>query len=193
MVSESEATVEINISEKAREIMEKSKIKVKPIHRVILTTDGSVTRVIEAYTNRKVEIKTEIQRIIKAGRTIANILDVKEDDMVNLRVVDILSNNKLYAKALSLSPVKRLSPEFREDLMKADIPIGRIIRSHKLEVRREIAWMKICSSDEVHLKFNGDLNLFKDKSVVMVRNYNIIHKNSVLMNITEFFPLTAFD
>ena len=36
------------------------------------------------------------------------------------------------------TPVDRLAPEFRDDLMKADIPIGRIIERHHIEARREI-------------------------------------------------------
>ena len=34
--------------------------------------------------------------------------------------------------------MERLENDFKEDLIRADIPIGRILKKHKIESRREI-------------------------------------------------------
>jgi len=150
-----------------------------PIIRILARTDGSVTTIIEALTGMKAEIKTLEQRIVKANKELANILDINEGEEVNYRVVEINSGGIMFARAISFSPLKRLDKSFRDDLMKADIPIGKIIKKHRLEVRREILW--------------SDIRDVNEMGMCLVRNYNIFHKGKVLINITEQFPLSAFE
>ena len=50
--------------------------------------------------------------------------------------------------AISHTPVRRLSPDFKDDLMKADIPIGKIIRQHNIEARREILTARVLPATE---------------------------------------------
>ena len=60
----------------------------------------------------------------------------KSWDTVNHRVVVIGNRNLIHA--VSYIPLSRLDDEFREDLIRADIPIGRILKKHRIESRREI-------------------------------------------------------
>ncbi|MDK2796413.1 MAG: hypothetical protein PWQ22_1400 [Archaeoglobaceae archaeon] len=78
-----------------------------PIHRILLTTDGSVTAIIEAYTQKSVEIETVIQKIISADSEIAEILRISEGEEVNYRVVYLKPMGEIYAKAISYTPLKR--------------------------------------------------------------------------------------
>lgn len=158
-----------------------------PIHRILLTTDGSVTTIIEAYTQKKVEIETLEQKIMPANAEIARILKVSEGDDVNYRVVYLKVGREIYAKAISYTPLKRLENSFREDLMRADIPIGKILKKHSIEARREINWGKIIFDNELGREFGVVKPMF------LVRNYNIIHKGEILINITEYFPMEKFE
>jgi len=79
--------------------------------------------------------------------------------------------------AKSISAIKRMPQDVRSDLMRADIPIGKILREHKLETRRDILKMEF-----VHSDFFGDVP-------VLSREYKIIHKEKVLMWINECFPV----
>lgn len=158
-----------------------------PIHRILLTTDGSVTAIIEAVTQKSVEIETLEQRIVKADRDIAELLEIDEGEEVNYRVVYLKAGGEIYAKAISYTPIKRLENSFKEDLMRADIPIGKIMKKHGIEARREIRWGKIVEVDEETAKEFG----IKLRQLI-ARNYNIIHKGKVLINITEFFPVEKF-
>ncbi|AKB77119.1 hypothetical protein MSHOH_0636 [Methanosarcina horonobensis HB-1 = JCM 15518] len=64
--------------------------------------------------------------------------------------------------------------------MRADIPIGRILRSHNLETRRDMVELEILEGE---LTFDG--------IPVLSRTYKIVHNNHVLMWINERFPIDA--
>ena len=88
--------------------------------------------------------------------------------------------------ALSYVPLKRVSNEVREDLIRADIPIGRILKSYQIESRREINNIYIEKPNET-LK-----NLFKTDEDMLARDYVIINNNDILMWIKEVFPISSF-
>ncbi len=152
-----------------------------PILRILATTDGSVTKIIEALTGESVEIRTLAQRVVKADERISRLLNVANGELVNWRVVEIVSGGVTYALAVSFLPLARANDGVREDLMKADMPIGKILRKHELEVRREIRWAKLKRIPGLRNRFGED--------TFLVRNYDIVHRGSVLFNITEYFPV----
>ncbi len=145
--------------------------------RICAGTDGSVTQLLEVLTGKKVEVKTLGQGIIKATPDIAKLLDVDVGDEVNSRLVTLNAGRTVYVMAKSLAPLKRMPQAVRDDLMRADIPIGRILREHKLETRRDILKMEIVRQD-----FFGNVP-------VLSREYRIIYENKVLMWINECFPV----
>ncbi len=163
-------------------------MKLKPIHRILLTTDGSITAIIEAVTEKKVEVETVEQKVIKADSRVAKLLDVQEGSDVNYRVVYLKADGEVYAKAISFTPLCRLENSFKNDLMRADIPIGKIMRKHNIEARREIRWKKVIEADDELARELG----VKVGSTVLVRNYDIIRHGKVLINITEYFPADKF-
>jgi len=145
--------------------------------RICAGTDGSVTMLLEQLTGETVHIKTKEQRVVKATPEVAGLLDIEEGDEVNERLVVLTAGETVYALASALAPVKRMPPDVRKDIIQADIPIGRILRDHKLETRRDIINMGITA------------NAFFGGIPVLSREYNIIHKKSILMWINEFFPV----
>lgn len=158
-----------------------SSVKPDPVHKILLTTDGSITTILEAITGENIKVETVEQKIIHADKEIAQLVNIDEGDEVNYRVVNLKAGEDVVAHALSYTPLKRLQESFREDLLKADLPIGKIIQKHKLEVRREINWGKI---DKNELTI---FNIPKEDRILS-RNYRIIHNGEVLINITEYFP-----
>lgn len=145
--------------------------------RICAGTDGSVTLLLELLTGKTVKVVTLEQKIIKATTDIAELLEIEAGDDVNSRLVTLNADGTAYVLAKSLAAVKRMPPAVRSDLMRADIPIGRILREHKLETRRDILKMEIISRD-----FFGDIP-------VLSREYNIIYNNRILMWINECFPV----
>lgn len=145
--------------------------------RICAGTDGSVTLLLELLTGKTVKVVTLEQKIIKATHDIARLLEIDVGDDVNSRLVTLNAGGTTYVLAKSLAAVKRMPPAVSSDLMRADIPIGRILREHKLETRRDILKMEIVSRD-----------FFRDIPVLS-REYNIIYNNRILMWINECFPV----
>jgi chorismate-pyruvate lyase len=115
----------------------------------------------------------------------AQLLKIKEGDTVNYRVVVIKTEEPLIY-AISLIAVERLENDMKEDLIGADIPIGRILRKHNIESRREVK--SIYFEDP-----NPEIReIFRTNSPMLTRTYNIIHKDQIFIWLLETFPYTHF-
>ncbi len=145
--------------------------------RICAGTDGSVTQLLEVLTGKSITVKTLEQSLIRATPEIAKLLEIDAGDEVNRRLVTLNADDTMYVLARSLAVIKRMPQAVRNDIMKADIPIGRILREHRLETRRDILNMEIISS-----RFFGGLP-------VLSREYVIIYNKNILMLINECFPV----
>ncbi len=169
--------------------MERFDVKLSKAQRLLLMTDGSVTTLLEVLTGKPVVVTTLLQQVVKADTDKAADLDIAEGDNINFRVV-ILKNEDddrplIYAE--SYTPIARLQKEFRHDLMKADIPIGRIMAQRKIESRREIRYIATTLNEELSDLFDVAHNI-----PMLSRTYDIISHGMVLIRITETFPSTNF-
>ena len=143
------------------------------VQKILLGTDGSITRILEVITGGQVEITTLSQEVVPAGKEVAGDLRIREGDPVNHRVVRIedAGRGKPLIYAVSDTPLRRLPPGFREDLMRADIPIGRILARHQIEARREILDARVIPSAGEHASLFGT---FRNEPL-LGRRYRIIH------------------
>ena len=157
--------------------------------KILLATDGSVTTILDVLKGH-VNIRTLVQEFREADKKTASLLDIKVGETINYRVVVIEGEKPLKGEpliyAVSMIPVERLNNDFKEDLIRADIPIGRILRKHNIESRREI---KSVSLEESTPKMR---NIFKNNTPMLTRTYNIIHKDQVLIWLMETFPYSMF-
>ncbi len=157
--------------------------------RLLLFTDGSVTTLLEVMTGKPVCVTTLVQRVVKADVERAIALDIEEGDNINYRVV-VLKNTgeaKPLIYAESFAPIARLQKEFRHDLMKADVPIGKIMKQRHIESRREIRSVEVIVNEEL-----SDLFGVPHSVPMLSRVYDIISNGLVLMRIHETFPITFF-
>ena len=152
--------------------------------KILLTTDGSVTTILDVIKGH-VKIETLVQKFVDADEEMARSLDIEVGDTVNYRVVVIETNEPLIY-AISLIPVKRLENDFKEDLIRADMPIGRILKKHNIESRREI---KSVYSEAQRPEI---MEIFNVESQMLTRTYNIIHNDEILIWLLETFPYTHF-
>ena len=88
--------------------------------------------------------------------------------------------------AISHIPLSRCSDEICADLVRADIPIGRILKNYKIESRREV--------NKIYIqKPTAELiDLFKTNEDMLAREYVIINRDDILMWIKEVFPISYF-
>jgi chorismate-pyruvate lyase len=124
--------------------------------RICAGTDGSVTHLLELMTK------------IFVG------------EQVNERTVLLRAGGVAYVYARSLAPIRQMPEGMEEDLMRADIPIGRIMKKHNIESRREIVEIGV---------LNLKSSVFGEDCMVLSRIYRIIHDRKTLIWINEMFPI----
>ena len=164
--------------------------KLSTVQKMLLGTDGSVTSLLEIVTGQPVEIETLVQKTVSADEAVAAELEVKPGDEINYRVVKLKRANtgETLIYAVSHTPLERLQASFRDDMTSADIPIGLILKKHKIESRRDITGAGFSQADE-------DLSsIFKifPKETMLSRNYKIFSHREPLISIEETFPYNSF-
>jgi beta-ribofuranosylaminobenzene 5'-phosphate synthase len=171
-------------------IERKLNVKLSDVQKILLASDGSITRILEILTNKPVIVETVKRAVIRADEGLAEWFNVNVNSEINYRVVYLKNPHIKRALILAKSwiPLTRLNGEFFNDLTQTDVPLGKIISKHKLEVRREILNINLIAAD-VDAAKAFQINI---KSPLLSRVYNIIHRKAVLMKISEVFPSSSF-
>lgn len=153
--------------------------------KILLTTDGSITAILDVLYG-KISLFTIDQHFGIADESHAKLVDVDAGDEINFREVLMHKNTQPLIYAISHVPLGRCSDEICADLLRADIPIGRILKNYNIESRREVKNIFIEKSN-AKLK-----ELFKTDEDFLARDYVIIHDGEILMWIKEMFPVSYF-
>ncbi len=153
--------------------------------KILLTTDGSITAILDVLYG-KINLFTLDQHFGIADSEHAKLVNVSEGDEINFREVIMHKAGKPLIYAISHVPLGRCSEEICADLLRADIPIGRILKNYKIESRREVNNIFIEKPD-AQLK-----ELFKTDEDFLARDYVIINDDEILMWIKEMFPVSYF-
>ena len=153
--------------------------------KILLTTDGSITAILDVLYG-KITLSTLEQHFEYATEESAKLVNAEVGDQVNYREVIMHKEDENLIYAVSYIPLKRLTDEICCDLVRADIPIGGILKNYNIESRREINNIYIEKPNDTLQK------LFNTTEDMLARDYVIIHKNEVLMWIKEVFPVSKF-
>lgn len=153
--------------------------------KILLTTDGSITAILDVLFG-KITLSTLEQHTETATAENAELINVNEGADINFREIIMHKNNQPLIYAFSYIPLERLTKEIKEDLIRADIPIGRILKNYNIESRREIRNIYVEKSNDT-LK-----ELYDTDEDVLARDYVIIQNNEILMWIKEAFPISYF-
>lgn len=153
--------------------------------KILLTTDGSITAILDVLYG-KITLTTLDQHFENADEEHAKLVNVEEGTEINFREVIMHRDEKPLIYAISHIPLARCSKEVCADLIRADIPIGRILKNYHIESRREIRNIFIERPNDT-LK-----DLFKTDEDMLARDYVIINNDEVLMWIKEVFPVSYF-
>lgn len=156
--------------------------------RILLTTDGTVTEILEAYLFEKIYVVKLSEKPVLLAQDIPD-LDLKVGSPVIERRIllqgKISMSNWIYAESIIVPD--RLDENYRERLLKSQEPIGKLWLEHRVETFKEI----IDSAYEVA----GDLaDYFKIKreNRLFSRTYRVFSNHQPIMMITEKFPESYF-
>lgn len=153
--------------------------------KILLTTDGSITAILDVLFG-KITLTTLDQHFGKADEDHAKLVNVNVGESINFREVIMHRGEKPLIYAISHIPLDRCSDDICADLVRADIPIGRILKNYHIESRREVNNIFIEKPND-RLK-----ELFKTDEDMLARDYVIIHGDEILMWIKEVFPVSYF-
>lgn len=150
-----------------------------PFLRALLVTDGTVTKLIEAYFWEPVAVETLSQEFVETREAIPWI-GTQSGDRVLKREASLCGadSSKTYAQAHSLIRTERIPGHFRQALIDREIGIGVLIRDSGLESYREVMEVGL---EQVELE---------PKAVF--RTYRIIIAGEPVILITESFPVALY-
>jgi len=155
-----------------------------PLLRALLVIDGTVTKLLEAYTLEPISI-TRLSQAPAAINVEHRWLQASAGDRIVDRRVMLtgLETGRLYAYARSLILPDRLSEPMRRGLAEEPGGLGKIMLDGGLETRREGLWYGREEIEDLPLpvaeRYAGDF---------VTRTYRVIADGRPLMMITEHFP-----
>ena len=155
-----------------------------PFLRTLLVTDGTVTKILEAYFWEPVAVENIGQVEIKLEDDVP-WLDMKTGDMALSREVLLKGkeSESVYVYAKSILKLDLLPRQIRDDLMAGKIGIGEMLRDRGLETYREIL--------DIGREIDPSLAPYigaKQCGELLYRTYRVVINHQPTMLITEKFP-----
>lgn len=154
------------------------------IHRILLTTDGTVTDMLEAYFQEPMEVMPLAQRL-EHSDTRVDELDLAAGQPILRR--EILLRGKVSGRTVlhadSIVVPDRLSERLREGLLGQRRPIGELLLADKLETYREILHCTRREAGTLAQHFH-----LYETAPFLTRTYVISVGGQGIMRITETFP-----
>jgi chorismate-pyruvate lyase len=156
-----------------------------PLRRVLLATDGTVTKFLEALTLEPVVIEG-LQEYDRTLTERHGQLDAEPGTRVVGRQVALVGkfSRTFHAGATSLTIPARLPKELRAELKNNEAGIGQAIRKVGLETRREILWYGFEPEAHVASELSEHFS-----AGCYARSYLIITQHKPVMLIHERFPV----
>ncbi|WP_372494057.1 chorismate--pyruvate lyase family protein [Mycolicibacterium neoaurum] len=141
-----------------------------PFERVLLTTDGTVTLMLEQITGEPIATNCLTRSPLSEHDAMAFRPLPGTSGPLQLRTVHLVGANsgRTYVKARTLVVLDSLPEVLRNDLDATDVPLGLLLRHHRFEAYREMTsyWMLV-----------GEL----------CRKYRVMHRGRTTMVIEERF------
>ena len=158
------------------------------LQKILLTTDGTLTKILEAYLSEEIQMVKLSERSTFIAQDIPLLELKRRSEVIERKILlqgKVSKKNVLYAESI-LVP-ERLDKHFREELLKSEIPLGKLMLAHWMETFKEI----MTSGKEPS---NGLSAFFQishgDK--LLSRTYRLSHHCKPIMLITEKFPESYF-
>jgi len=150
-----------------------------PFLRTLLVTDGTVTKILEAYFWEPVTVDTLAQRFETATEDLPWIaLTPGEHCLIREARLRGQDSGRSFAEAFSVIRPAQIPVDFRQRLIDREIGIGVLIRDSGLESYREV--------------LDVGLDRTADGAAAVFRTYRIFIARQPVILITESFPLALY-
>jgi len=156
---------------------------ITPFQRILLTTDGMVTEILEAYLWERMKIIKLSQDYCRLDKDIPALEIGKGCKVMERKILlcgGISRKNHLYAESIIIPD--RLHEKIRDGLLNTNKPIGLLILENRLETFREIL---DCGKEEAQ-DLASYFNVKRDDFLIF-RTYRVFSNGLPIMLITEKF------
>jgi chorismate-pyruvate lyase len=157
--------------------------------RILLTTDGTVTHILEAYLYEQIQVVKISEQLITLTQDIP-VMDLAAGAEVIARKIflkgRISRRNFIYAESILVPD--RLNEKFRHELLHTKTPIGKIWFENRVETFKEI----VTSGKEPMNSFAQQFSDTEATTNFLFRTYCVYSNGAPTMMITEKFPENYF-
>ena len=150
--------------------------------KILLTTDGTVTQLLEIHTREPMRVQ-KLEHVVIAGGPAW--LEVSSTEPVLSRRILLRGATHAWMYAHSWLVLSRLPPGMQEAMTCSETPIGQLWRAARLETYREIV-------DFRRERDPAAAALFGTEVPLLSRSYVIRTGGAVMGLIEEKFPVTHF-
>jgi chorismate-pyruvate lyase len=159
-----------------------------PILRVLLVTDGTVTRTLEAYFGEAIDVDV-LEHDERPSESAYPQIDIAAGDRILHRYVRLLgrATRKVYAVAESVAVLEHISQQMRRQLLQEHKGIGEMLREGRLETYRELLTANVTAASQ----WAEHLHVAATASVV-TRDYRIHQGGRAVLLIKEIFPESLY-
>jgi len=136
-------------------------------HRVLLTTDGTLTDMLASYLLEHIQLIKLSERIIERKILLRGEV-----------------SGKNYVFADSVVVIGRLDQKFQNELKTTQTPMGRLWLEHKMETFKEMIDIGKEPANELASYF-----CIEPEDILLSRTYRVFSKSRPVIMITEKFPV----
>lgn len=155
-----------------------------PLQRILLITDGTLTEILEASLLERIKlVKLSQQIVADTPLRLSSASNSKDGFMERKILLQGEASGKNYAYAESFIALDHLNPQFRDELLHSDTPLGRLWLDHRLETFKQMQDIKCQPANDLASYFDCPKTL-----PLLVRTYYVIAAKHPVMIITEYFP-----
>lgn len=152
--------------------------------KILLVTDGTLTKILEAYLQEKLNVVKLSEKLITLPQVIEPLDIPAGQELIQRRILlqgSRSQTNWLYAESFIVPD--RLHKSFKEQLLTSQKPIGKLWLEYKLETFKEVI-------DSSHEPAGSIADYFQLSPTVglLSRTYRVFSNRLPVMMITEKFP-----
>ncbi|NEP14008.1 MAG: DUF98 domain-containing protein [Symploca sp. SIO2C1] len=162
--------------------------KLSTFQRILLTTDGTLTEILEAYLLEQIQMVKLSEQLISIDQDIHHLELQSGSEVIERKILlqgKISRKNFIYAESI-LVP-ERLDEQFQKEVLKSQTTLGRLWLEHKMETFKEI----VDSVEEAAEELSSYFQIEREDRILS-RTYRVFSHRKPIMMITEKFPESYF-
>jgi chorismate-pyruvate lyase len=157
-------------------------------HRILLTTDGTLTEILQAYSLEQIKLVKLSERVFPATEDIPSLDVTMGDEIIERKILlqgERTERNFIYAESIIV--VDRVDESMKDDLLKSKMPLGRLWLKHRMETFKEMIDLGRKPANGLSSYFN-----IRPKDLIFFRTYRVFSNRKPVILITEKFPDNEF-